>query len=229
MYKFRCYIVFTQNDPMLNTAVASVASQIREFSTEERPIVILNNSMVPLGDRLENKTDCIEIMAPTPLQCATTANWMVRLAHDNGEPFCMIMHMDAQMLPGALAVALAKYEEVKDQKYIAIFANGGFEMENIRFFYEENVWYDDFLFPFYFTDNHIGRIAALRGYVVVPIPSELIRHDSSHNLREDPVMRARNNLAFGIHGQLYASIWGGHPGAETCSDPFARGTCYPKP
>lgn len=224
MLKFRCYISFTQNTPMLNKALSTVIPQLREFSSEPVPVVILNNSMVPLGDRLEYPNDCLELFPPTPLQCATNANWMVRLAHDNEEPFAMIMHMDAEMQPGCMAAALAKWEEVKDTKYIAIFANGGFEMENIAFFYNENVWYDDFLFPFYYTDNHIGRIAALRGYSVAAIPSEYVVHHSSHNLREDPVLNRKNNYAFPIQGQLYKAIWGGMPGQETVTDPYANGT-----
>lgn len=228
MLKFRCYVSYTTNDPMLNRCVNAIAAQVREFSSEERPIVIMNNSMVPLGDRLENKTDCVEVFPCTPLQCSTTGNWMIRMAHDNGEPFCMEVQQDAVLYAGAIATALAKYEEVKGTQYIAIHANGGFEIKNINFYYTENVWYDDFLFPFYYTDNHMYRIGTLRGWPVVRIPTELALHESSHCIKDDPVLNRRNHFGFPAHGAIYSAIWGGLPGCETIHDPFANGTCYPK-
>ena len=223
-YKFRVYMSYTVNIPMMNRAIDAVAKQIRQFSTEERPILILNNSMVSIMDQIENKTDCQEIFPCTPLQCATTSNWMIRLAHDNEEPFCMEVQQDAVLYDGAIETAIAKFEEVKDTKWIAIHANGGFEIKNINFYYTENVWYDDFLFPFYYTDNHMYRISTLRGWPVIRIPCDLALHESSHCIRDDPVLNRRNHFAFPAHGNIYSQVWGGPPGQERINDPYANGT-----
>jgi hypothetical protein len=86
-------------------------------------------------------------------------------------------------------------------------------------------------------DNHMGRIAKLRGWsdcmvardVSIPMTGyqdvpALIKHVSSHYLKDNSIFRIKNDICFKYHGYIYADIWGGLPGSETNFDPYACGT-----
>jgi hypothetical protein len=75
----------------------------------------------------------------------------------------------------------------------------------------------------YYSDNHIARIAFLRGYKEEMYYSSLVLHNRSHTIRDDSVMRLRNLLGFPKAGEIYQQIWGGLPGHEINSDSYANG------
>jgi len=52
----------------------------------------------------------------------------------------------------------------------------------------------------------------------------ILEHKSSHYLKEDPIFHRKNDIAFNNQGRTYAMIWGGLPGAEINTDPYANGT-----
>lgn len=229
---FRCYIPFARNIGLLNAAINSVIPQIEEYSTfPGKKIVVVNDSEGPI-DHLIERMDAVEIYElPYRLKMshALQCNWMIRDAIASCQPFCMSLHSDAELLPGAMKDMLGKYEQIKDSKWgMAFGAHGGhiFCISNLEFFQRENVWYDPFLFPFYYMDNHMYRIMNLRGWVshTTDTPVQLVEHVSSHYLKEDDIFRRKNDIAFGAHGAIYARIWGGLPGAETSIDPYASGT-----
>lgn len=232
MLNFRLYVSFARNMELLNACIDSVIPQINEFSSwQGKKMVILNDSGEDISALIHHPED-VEIYEPPyriKMSPAYMGDWVVRDAWQTGQPFAMTLHTDASLLPGAMADILEKYEEVKDKKWGMIFGGAGWEvfaMYNWRFFVEENVWHDPYLFPFYYQDNHLYRIMMLRGwsheYSHSPVPT--INHKSSHYLKEDPVFRRKNDIAFPIHGMIYAAIWGGLPGAERSTDPYANGT-----
>jgi hypothetical protein len=222
-YNFHVYVHFSGNASLLNSCIDSLLPRIRQFSTAETPIVILNNTQEDLSKWIYAKEGWMEVKPPVPLIWATAQNWLLTLAKLNGDPFAFSMHTDVEILDGALEETFAIYERVKDTKWYCIFANECFGMHNLDFFYNENVWYDAFLFPMYYSDNHIARIAFLRGYKEEMYYSPYVLHHRSHTLRDDPAMQKRNNLNFPKAGEIYAQIWGGLPRAETNPDPYANG------
>jgi hypothetical protein len=229
MLHFRMYIAFAGNVILLNKAIASIIPQINEFSTwEGKKIVIINNSMKPI-EGLEHP-EAVEIwQLPFELTHAQECNWMIRDCYDTDQPFCLSTHTDSELLPGAMKVIVDEYAIIKDTKWYARgIGSPVFVAYNPKFFVEENVWFDPFLLPFYYMDNHVGRVAMLRGWsdkcVMGEPTTQLLKHVSSHVLKEDPIFRKKNNIAYKSHGDIYAAIWGGRPGAETVTDPYASGT-----
>jgi len=232
MYNFRLYIPFARNLDLLNKCIESVVPQIHEFSSYVgKKIVVINNSGVHIDAEKElkypNDVDVWEL--PFELTHAQEANWMIKDTATQGLDFCATTHTDSELLPGAMETLIKGYDGVKGTKWYAMgIGSPIFVAFNHRFFIEENVWFDPFLLPFYYMDNHMGRIARLRGWsdtlVEGPPTTPLLKHVSSHVLKEDAVFRSKNNVAFPAHGQIYKAIWGGMPGQEIINDPYANGT-----
>lgn len=232
MYKFRMYIPYACNIDALNRAIDSVVYQMDHYSSwEGKKVVVINDSEQSI-DTLIHHPDKVEIYeSPYRIKMnhAYQCNWMVRDALYTGQDFCMSLHADAELLPGAMDDMLEKITEIWETKWGIVFAGHGghiFSVSNPKFFIEENVWFDPFLFPFYYMDNHIFRIMNLRGWQTPTTNSDkqLVLHKSSHYLKEDPIFRRKNEIAFPAHGMIYAAIWGGLPGNERSNDKYANGT-----
>jgi hypothetical protein len=221
-YPFHVYIPFSGNVHLLDRCISSILPFVREYSTYDDPIIILNNTKVPLQGKLE-ADGWSELIPPVPMVWATAYNWLLRVALANQEPFAFATHTDVEISQGAMEEVFDNYERVKDTKWYCIFANECLGMHNLAFFEDEQVWYDDFLFPMYYSDNHLARIAYLRGYREVMYYSEAVHHTKSHTIREDNVMRLRNAVGFPHATEVYKQIWGGVPGSETVADPYACG------
>jgi len=228
--KFNCYINFSGNAALLNNCIKSLLPQLRQFSTEENPIVVVNNTNTNLIDWLEMKEGWKEVKPPVPLVWSEAHNWCIKMARKNEEPFVMTAHTDIELLDGAMEELLSRWEQLKNEtngKWIIACMCECFAVQNHNFFYDENVFYDPYLFPLYFSDNHVARIAYLRGYKECMFFSTKIIHNKSHTIRDNFIMGKRNGIGFGYAAQAYQAIWGGSPGHETVTDPFANGFCYP--
>lgn len=228
-HPFRVYIPFAMNEDLLTACINSLVPQLEEFSSwDGKKIVVIDNSKEGLKGTVH--PDQVDIWRlPFELSHADEGNWMIRDALNSGQPFCMTIHTDAELLPGAMEWLLKKYEEIAGTKWaVAMSPHGGhiFCIYNVEYFKEEDIWFDPFLFPFYFMDNHMGRLMTLRGWSqhLADNPESLVKHKSSHFLHEDPIFCRKNNIAFKYHGAIYAEIWGGGPGAEKLEDPYANGT-----
>lgn len=229
---FQLYITYACNIDELNRCIESAVPQLNEFSTwEGKKIVVINDSQEDISNLVSHKTDIEIFEFPYRIKMAHAQqiNWLIQDSKAKGQPFGMTIHSDAELLPGAMKDLLEKVEEVYDSKWGIVF--GGkmwqvFAVYNHRFFFEENIWFDPFLFPFYYMDNHMHRIMELWGWPVLlsNSPDITIKHKSSHYLKEDPVFCRKNNIAFPAHGQIYTNIWGGLPGAERSNDKYANGT-----
>ena len=141
----------------------------------------------------------------------------------------MTIHTDVVLLTGAMEELINKYKSfsTENPKWHIIAFNECFAIQNHNFFYDENLFYDAFLFPMYFADNVIAYLASLRGYKEHMAYSEKVDHrNKSHTIRDNPVMGKKNSLGFGYSSQAYQAIFGGSPGHETNKDPFASGYCY---
>jgi hypothetical protein len=229
MYKFRMYVPFAKNIELLNKCVASIIPQINEFSNwEGKKIVVINNSMMPLSG-LEHP-EAVEVWElPFELTQAQEYNWMIADCHKTEQIFCLSTHTDSELLPGAMEVMMKEYELIKGTKWYARgIGSPVFVAYNPQFFVEEKAWFDPFMLPFYYMDNHMGRVAMLRGWtdkcVTGDPTTQLLKHVSSHFLKEDSIFRRKNDIAFKHHGAIYAEVWGGLPGSETSVDPYASGT-----
>jgi hypothetical protein len=227
--KFRVYVPFGGNIDLLNRCVESIVGRIGEFSSEPIPVCILNNTLVSVRDTLKHYDKCLELIPPVELQLAQECNWFIRLARENDEPFACSLHTDAELLDGAIEDLLEKYHQVKETRWAQIlqFSSGIFCALNPDFFYSENIWFDAFLFPFYFMDNHMTRIVTARGWSVHTTRrflEPLVNHEIGHYAKDKPEFRRKNELVYPHHRALYAQIWGGEPEQETIIDPFASGT-----
>jgi hypothetical protein len=227
-YGFRIYIPFAGNPGLLNKCITSIIPQMKEWSSwDGKKIVVINNSMKPLLPLLEHPEEVEIWELPFELTQAQEYNWMNAIVIKEGQPFCLNTHTDTVLLPRAIETAIEKYEEIKGTKWYAYGVGGSvFVAFNPQFFIEEDVWNDPFLFPFYYMDNHMGRVAKFRGWADYTVMKEypLVEHVRSHTLEDDPIFRRKNSIAFKYHGGIYAEIWGGLPGKETINDPYASGT-----
>lgn len=227
MYRFRLYIPFGGDITLLNTAINSVVAQIDEFSCYEgKKIVVMNNTLKPIAQDIQHieYVDVWEL--PFELMHAQQMNWMLKDCVSQNLPICIQLHTDAELLPGAMKAAIAEYERIKDMKWFAfgVGIDSVFVTLNPQFFVQENVWYDAFLFPFYYMDNHIGRIAKMRGWYDNTVGGNYIKHVRSHFLKTNNIFNIKNSIMFKYHGKIYEKIWGGLPGRETINDPYAGGT-----
>jgi hypothetical protein len=230
MLRFRIYIPFGQDIDLLNKAISSVVPQIKILSSfEGKKVVVINNSGKPI-DALIAYPEEVEIKElPFELVHAQEANWMISMAIDNGEPFCMTTHTDSELLPGAMSCILDKYEQIKSTRWSVVGTvlwHTVFALYNVEFFETEQVWHDPMLFPFYYMDNHMGRLMTLRGWpgYIADSQGPIILHKRSHMIAGNAVYARKNSLVFAEASQIYAAIWGGVPGAETSSDIYANGT-----
>lgn len=223
---FTCYIPCGGDLYLTQRAVESLLPQLAEYPGTRA--VILNNTEAPI-DPADFPGAVIEPM-PVRLLHGQSINWMVRDAYKNQEPFCMSLHNDAKLYPGAVKELLDKWQEIQYTNTrwgaITLGHNNGdaFVLWNPEFFHKENVWHDPVLLPFYYLDNHMYRIMELRGYPIIRTEHDLLLHEGSHSIKNDPILRRKNDIVFKYHGMIYNEIWGGYPGSETSNDPYASGT-----
>jgi hypothetical protein len=227
--KFRIYIPFGRDVDLLRDCVNSIASRIGTLSSEEKPIVIINNTLKSVEGQIDNFDMCVEMIPPVELVHAQEFNWAIKIARDNGEPFMCSIHTDAQVVDGAIEDVIEKYLEIKDTQWAWIlqYASGVFGAFNPRFFEVEEVQFDPFLFPFYFMDNHMYQIIENRGWSVVFTNKNgqiQLPHVSSHFLKQDLQFQRKNNFKYKYDMAMYQEIWGGGPGSEKLKDPWANGT-----
>ncbi len=228
---FQLYIPYACNIKALNTSINSAIPQMKKHSTwEGKKIVVLNDTPEPIDHLIENidEVEIFEFPYRIKMTHAQQGNWMIRDAIHKKQPFCLTIHSDAEMLDGAVQEMLERLETIYDTKWGVQFNGAGwcvFAAYNLKFFIEEDIWFDPFLFPFYYMDNHMLRLMSLWGWdVIMSSDKKTILHKSSHYLKEDPVFRRKNDIAFGYHGGIYSAIWGGLPGQEKSNDKYANGT-----
>ncbi len=151
-------------------------------------------------------------------------NNAIRTAIENKEDFMFQFHDDAQAMPDLIKGMVEKYEEIKDGNWSAIFGGAGDHCSfyNHRYNATFNSFYDAFLFPHYFMDNHYFRSATLRGWPIVDVVPKRTIHEGSFSLNVGN-FRIKNGVAFPHSAALYSSIWGGGVGNETIVDPLAGG------
>jgi hypothetical protein len=231
MYDFRMYIPFGGNIELLKTAVNSALPQMREYSSfAGKLIVVLNNSGKSISGILG---DDVEIWdAPFELVHAQEANWMIDDAYKTGQPFLLATHTDVELLPGCIEEFIRVYEEKRNTKWYALGVGGPmFLAYNLDFFKKEGIVFDPFIFPFYFMDDHMERLALLRGwsnYIPHNVDETFILHKKSHYINDNPIEKKKNDITFDHFKAIYKNIWGGLPGHETVTDPYASGT-LPRP
>lgn len=231
-YPFKLYIPYACNIDALNKSIDTALSQVEEYSSfEGKKICVLNDTPESIAHLINNidKVEIFEFPYRIKMTHAQQGNWMIQDAIHTGQAFCMTIHADAEMLPGAMEDLLKKVKEVSNSKWGIVFGGATWQVfacYNLKFFQEEDVWFDPFLFPFYYMDNHMHRIMDLRGWKIHASDSPIatIIHKSSHYLKEDTIFCRKNNIAFPAHGAIYEQIWGGLPGKERVRDPYANGT-----
>ena len=225
--KFTCYIPCAGDPPLTQRAVDSLLKELEDYP--DASIVILNNMEKPLFiDYPPSRLAIVDM--PVRLLHGQSINLIIREACNTEQPFAMSLHNDAMLYPGAVKELLAEWERVQaiDPKWgtIMLGHNNGdaFVLWNPAYNYAENVWHDPFLLPMYYMDNHYYRIQELRGWHRYSTEHDLLLHEGSHSIKNDPIMRRKNDIVFRHHGAIYKDIWGGLPGSETSNDPYANGT-----
>lgn len=226
-YKFHATIMTSAtNYDLLNRALDSLLPQLMEYSSEPYKIWIVQKS--DKADLDYNKINIkrsfcayhvdMDILYPQVLNSA------IRTAIEENEEFMFQFHDDAQAMPDLIKGMIEKYEEIKDTKWSAIFGGAGDHCSfyNHKYNINYNRFYDAFLFPHYFMDNHYFRIATLCGWPIVDVVPKRTIHEGSYSLNVGN-FRIKNGAAFPHSAALYASIWGGPPGNETIDDPNGRG------
>lgn len=222
-----CYIPVGGDLDLTKRAVDSLL--IQDIAPSDLEIMLINNTEKAI-EGFEDYPNVSIMDMPVRLLHGQSINFMVRHAASQGMGGCLSLHNDAMLHKGALLEMFNKYEEVKDTKwgYIVLGHGNGDAcvIWNPKFFIEEHVWHQPAFLPFYYLDNLLYRTMELRGYVCHRTEHSLLTHEGSHSIKNDPVQRRMNELAFGLQGQIYASVWGGLPGQEQSNDPTANGI-YP--
>jgi len=226
-YKFHATILFAnENYDLLNRALDSLMPQMMEYSSEQYKIVIIQKSdkMDLDYNKINIKTGFTSFHVSKDILYPQALNYAIRTAIDNNKDFMFQFHDDAQALPDLIKGMIEKYEEVKDTQWSAIFGGAGDHCSfyNHKYNINFNSFYDAFLFPHYFMDNHYFRVATLRGWPIVDVVPKRTIHEGSAGLNVGN-FRIKNGVAFPHSAALYASIWGGSVGNETINDPNARG------
>jgi hypothetical protein len=226
MYNFRIYIPFGGNVDLLNKAITSIIPQIKEHSSYKgAKIVVINNSGESINQSIPQEVEIWEL--PFELTHAQEANWVLKDAIQGQQSFCLMTHTDVILLPGAMDKLFIEYEKIKNTKWYVVGVGApAFLAYNLNFFIEEDVWHDPFLFPFYFMDDHMERIAVLRGwesYLPHTHDPSILTHVISHTIKENAIFKKKNDIAFLYHEAIYCEIWGGLPGEETVMDIYANG------
>lgn len=229
---FSCFIPCGGDLTLTCRAITSLVKELETFPNSR--IVVVNNTERSIGGDLPAIKNLEIVDMPVKLLHGQTINWMVREAKRRQEPFCMSLHNDAMLYPGALQELLDKWGEIRytDNRWATIHLgnqNGdAFVLWNPEFFFTEGVWHLPFLHPFYYLDNTMYRMMCLRGWSIYGTEHDLILHEGSHTIKFDPVWKRINEICFTHHGAIYVELWGGYPGNETIADPTAKGI-YPLP
>lgn len=83
-------------------------------------------------------------------------------------------------------------------------------------------YFDENFHPAYFEDNDYVHRANLAGVHIEPLPAGL-SHQTSSSISSDQRAHEENNRTFPLNCLYYIEKWGGMPGMERWTTPFARG------
>lgn len=211
------HIPCKSNTELLLKAIQDLYFQVDKF-------YIINNTdneQLILSDP-ENK---VEVITPIASLCYEQSLYAsVKHSIKINSEYCLWAHTDIEVKPGAIQLLLEKYEEVKNSKWGVIYGQyDALCLFNPQYFINEHDKGD--IFTSYFGDNNRYRRMNLLGYNIYNADkvNPLVNHIGSHNIKFNSKERSKNDLLFGLTGQLYQSIWGGMPGCETVTDPNPRG------
>jgi hypothetical protein len=219
-----CYIPVGGDLYLTHRAVDSLIRDAPDLN-----IVLVNNTEQDIRSQFASPRFSVVDM-PVRLLHGQSINWMVRDTAKRGSPFCMSLHNDAYVNPGAISDIVSRYEEVKDTPWSAIFSGSktgdALVLWNPTFFYKEKVWHLPGLLPFYYLDNLMYRMMSLRNWHLYNSGEGFVVHEGSHTIKNNAVQSRINDICFKYHGMIYNEIWGGPPGKETSKDITANGV-YP--
>lgn len=228
LHKFRCVIPYTGNPDLLRKAIASVRHELSKHSTvDQGRIVVMNNRRGKTEPDFIMEPDVLWLPFIEPMLLPQVLNMAIQSTVRNGDDFMFWMHDDAELRPGALKIMLDKRNELESSgaKWGAIFSTGAGDVASIynpKYNYETESWYEPLLFPLYFMDCHYFRAMAAKGWTLEMSHNEgdliIVDHVGSHTIKENPVMRAKNDFLQRGWSDVYERIWGGRPGSETVLD-----------
>lgn len=228
--RFRCVIPYTGNAERLRTVVNSVLEEIGKYSmVMVGQVVVINNSEKP-GNLFFGTPEVKWVETVDPLLLPQVLNRAIKFAEMEGDDFMFWMHDDAELRPNALKIMLEKWQQVKGTKWAAIFGCGAGDVcsfYNPAYNFETGIWYDPLLFPMYFMDCHYFRVVEANGWKLEHAHDDgyypLVTHYGSHTIKENYHARVMNDFMQKYWSRAYEDIWGGRPGQETITDPYANG------
>jgi hypothetical protein len=211
MSDFAAYIPVVNRFDLLNDAV----NNSRDLHED---LTVINNSGTPLE---KDEPDDIKVFEPpVPLTFAQSMNWMLHDAKARGKTFCIYMHSDSLVPPGA-CLALLDF----GRKVVAEGKRWGL----IWTFYDIMAAYNpkmlevigewDTHLPNYFGDNDWTRRIKLAEYECLESGIE-VGHIGSQTINSDPVLQYLNGINFPLYRSYYEQKWGGGPGSEKFTSPF---------
>jgi len=160
---------------------------------------------------------------PVPLSFTQTMNWEMQACARRGKKFCLHMHSDAVVPPGAIEKLLEFAEQIdcSGRKWGVIFT-----LYDVMAVYNPMAAVEcggyDTTFSAYFSDNDYYRRLRLAGYECVESHIE-VGHVGSSTVRSDESLRNLHQMTFPWYRQYYVMKWGGEPDKETFATPFNAG------
>lgn len=156
------------------------------------------------------------------LTFSQSMNYFLHLAKRKNNKLCLMMHNDAEALPGTASALLnhAVMAAAEQRRWGLLFTHYdtlvAFNMEAVA---HVGSW--DTCLPQYFSDNDYYRRLRLAGWETIDTGLPVLHHeDASNTLKADPQRLQSNNITFPLYAQYYAAKWGGAPGEEQYTQPF---------
>jgi len=216
-----CFLCCLLNNGYLEKALESIYPQIIKYKEKGKPLFyIINNTLEKLN--IDIKYDYFIYNSPVPLNFSQSINYAFR--ENDKNDFMLWSHIDVTLNDNALDSLYNKYIEVKNKKWYQVRTNyDSFAIYNHKVFLENNILYDELLFPLYFNDKHAYRLMELRGYNFFETNENLVNHHTGMSIKTNKTIGRKNKMMFEEQGFVYKKIWGGFPGEETITDPNANG------
>jgi hypothetical protein len=213
MTDFAAYIPVVNRFDLLENAIANCIDLHEDLT-------IIDNSPGSGGIVKDDPSEIKIFRPPVPFTFAQSMNWMLHDARDRGKAFCVYMHSDSLVPPGA-CLALLDY----GRQIVASGRSWGL----LWTFYDIMAAYNpqmldvigewDTNFPDYFGDNDWTHRINLASYECINTGIK-VGHVGSQTINSDPLLKHITSIKFPLYRQYYEQKWGGIPGKETFVSPF---------
>lgn len=216
MTDFAAYIPVVNRFDLLDQAVANASDIASELT-------VIDNSPDG-GVKGRYSFPVTTARSFVPMTFTQSMNFELEDTVRKDKKFCLHMHSDAVVPPGAIQALLEKAREVdaSGKKWGVIFT-----LYDIMAIYNpiaaKDVGGYDTNFSAYFSDNDYYRRLQLAGWELIESGITVghgVDGAGSQTINSDPHLKYVNGITFPLYRAYYAAKWAGEPGKEHFDIPF---------